>query len=230
MSSKKKQHEIPKLKRKKEDVLSEFSLSDIDEGPFYRIPELNKFEEEIQEVALHKESFENLMKIVAEIIPYKTIIKKATDGLESEIKKEEFEAFTDFYTSIKELNQNLVRFSDNIEETKFLSDSILDPSKNNVDVLWDELEYFLRDDKDYRIEKIERDKITIKALGKEAFLNTFIMAKIFGRILPYDCKLILNTKNYRGKDIKEDLLIYDFLILAESIFYKGIVFIKLQEV
>ncbi len=227
--SEKKQKEILKLKQKEEAILSEFSLSDIDEGPFYRIPELNEFEKATQEIALHSESFENFMHIIVEKIPYKTLIKKATAGLESEIKAEDLEAFTDFYTSIKELNQNLVRMNKNIEETKFLSDSILDRSKNNVDVLWDELEYFLRDDKDYRIEKIERDKITIKALRKEAFLNTFIMAKIFGKILPYNCKFILNTKDFRGRQIKEDLLIYDFLILTESNFYKGIVFIKFQE-
>lgn len=227
--SEEKQKEKTKLELEEVDILSKLFFSDIDEGPFITIPELNKFEEEIQQVALHPESFENLMNIIAEKIPYKKIFKKATTRLESEIKEEDLEAFTDFYTSIKELNQNIVRINSNIEKTKLLSDIILDPSKNTVDVLWDELEYFMKGDKDYKIEKIERDKITIKALRREAFLNTFIMAKIFGRILPYDCKFILNIKNYRGKDIKEDLLIYEFLILAESNFYKGSVFIKFQE-
>lgn len=200
-------------------------------GSEFPIPIENIISKMTSDMYSNRGDVRDMMSLMMEQFPIeelKRIIQLESEQ-ESKSKENDLETFRDFCTSIKELNQNIVRINNNIEKTKLLSDTILDPSKNTVDVLWDELEYFMKGDKDYKIEKIERDKITIKALRKEAFLNTFIMAKIFGRILPYDCKFILNIKNYRGKDIKEDLLIYEFLILAESNFYKGSVFIKFQE-
>lgn len=201
----------------------------VDNG--FPIPVENIMSKVVKEFYSNRGDVRDIMSLMIEQFPIEELkrITQLESEQESKSKKNDLETFKDFCESIKELNQNIVRINSNIEKTKLLNDIILDPSKNTVDVLWDELEYFMKGDKDYKIEKIERDKITIKALRKEAFLNTFIMAKIFGRILPYDCKFILNIKNYRGKDVKEDLLIYEFLILAESNFYKGSVFIKFQE-
>lgn len=99
--------------------------------------------------------------------------------------------------------------------------------KNNVGVLWDELEYFLRNDEDFAIEKIEDDSITINALHNEAFHNVFIMAKIIGRIMPLNCELKINVKEYRAESYKDDLLTYYFSIRSDSgNYYKGLIYIK----
>ncbi len=191
----------------------------------FLVPTENLISKVTNELYANPGSVRDIMSLMIDHFPIEEIKKKIQQETEQESKKKE----EPFLTIIKELNQNLIKFNNNIGKVEKFSETILDPSKNNVDVMWDELEYFMKDDKDYKIEKIEGDKIIIKALRKEAFLNAFIMAKIFGKILPYNCKFILNTKDFRGRQIKEDLLIYDFLILTESNFYKGIVFIKFQE-
>jgi len=94
-------------------------------------------------------------------------------------------------------------------------------TKNNVGILWEELEVFLQDDTDFAIKKIKDDEIIIRVLRKEAFHIVFIMAKIFGRILPFNAEVRLNLENYRGEDYKEDSFILDFVIKTIDNFYKG---------
>lgn len=97
--------------------------------------------------------------------------------------------------------------------------------KNNVGILWEELDVFLQNDTDFAIEKIKNDEIIIRVLKKEAFHIVFIMAKIFGRILPFNAKIGLNLENYRGKNYKEDSFILDFTIRTIDNFYKGTIYI-----
>lgn len=97
---------------------------------------------------------------------------------------------------------------------------------NLVNALWDELEYFLRDDEDFKIEKIENNSISIKALRKEAFHNIFVMAKIIGRIVPFNCNLKIKMNEYRASNPSDDMLIYYFTINSDfGNFYEGSIYI-----
>lgn len=97
---------------------------------------------------------------------------------------------------------------------------------NLVNALWDELEYFLMDDEDFKIEKIENNSISIKALRKEAFHNIFVMAKIIGRIVPFNCNLKIKMKEFRAPNTSNDMLIYNFTIKSDfGNYYKGSIYI-----
>ena len=97
---------------------------------------------------------------------------------------------------------------------------------NLVDALWEELEYYLTDDDDFKIEKIENNAITIKALRKESFHNFYVMAKIIGKIVPFNGTIKLKMKEFRALDFVNDMLIYNFTIKSDfGNFYKGIIYI-----
>ena len=97
---------------------------------------------------------------------------------------------------------------------------------NLVNALWEELEYFLIEDEDFKIEKIENNSITIKALRRESFHNFFVMAKIIGRIVPFNGNVKLKTKEFRAPDFVNDMLIYNFTIKTDfGNFYKGTIYI-----
>jgi len=99
-------------------------------------------------------------------------------------------------------------------------------NKNNISIIWDELKLLLDNDEDFKIEKIERNNIIIKALRKEAFHNILIMGKIIGRILPSNCKIEIHIKNYRDRDPNKDQILYDFSIKSdEELFYNGVIYI-----
>ncbi len=97
---------------------------------------------------------------------------------------------------------------------------------NLVNALWEELEYFLLDDEDFKIEKTENNSITIKALRRESFHNFFVMAKIIGKILPFNGTVKLKAKEFRAPDFVNDMLIYNFTIKTDfGNFYKGTIYI-----
>ncbi len=97
---------------------------------------------------------------------------------------------------------------------------------NLVNALWEELEYFLMEDEDFKIEKIENNSITIKALRRESFHNFFVMAKIIGKIVPFNGSVKLKTKEFRAPDFVNDMLIYNFTIKTDfGNFYKGTIYI-----
>lgn len=98
---------------------------------------------------------------------------------------------------------------------------------NNIGVIWDELEYFLSEDEDFKITNRENRSLYIKVLNNQAFHNAFIMSKIIGRILPYNCKLELQVKEIKGEKAQDDVLVYYFRIETESEnFYKGDIYIR----
>jgi len=97
---------------------------------------------------------------------------------------------------------------------------------NLVNALWEELEYFLIEDEDFKIEKIENNSITIKALRRESFHNIFVMAKIIGKIVPFNCNLKIKMKEFRAPQYANDMLIYNFTIKSDfGNFYKGSIYI-----
>ncbi len=64
-------------------------------------------------------------------------------------------------------------------------------------------------------------------MNKGAFNNVFVMAKILGRIIPFNCKLKLQIKEYRAPELENDLIFYFFNIISEyNNFYEGTICIK----
>jgi len=145
-----------------------------------------------------------------------------SERYDKEIIKSEYERKIPLFTQINYLNVIEYKI-----ETPLSSKAGVFEEKNSVSILWDELESFLEIDEDFKIEKIENKSIIIKTLRKEAFNNVFVMAKIIGRIIPFNCKIKLRVREYRAPDPDNDLLIYNFNIKSDyNNFYEGTIFIK----
>jgi len=99
--------------------------------------------------------------------------------------------------------------------------------ENNVKYLREELKYFLQDDPDFKIKRIMENEILIGCLNKEAFCDSKIMEKIFGKIIFSDCILNLEKRTIRAKDPSDDKKIFNFkLFLDKGINYRGSIIIE----
>ena len=96
----------------------------------------------------------------------------------------------------------------------------------SIQSLWEELEYFLEDDKDLKIIEKKNHILIIKALRKRAYNNSIIIGKLFGRILPHICNFSVSINENRTGHFKEDFLHYDFEIQAKKAIYKGNIIVK----
>jgi len=96
--------------------------------------------------------------------------------------------------------------------------------KNNIHILWEELELFLENDKDFQIIKIEDDCIEIKALHIRAFHINYIYGIILARIMPLNCILELESSYIQADDLKNDSFSFDLTInTKKNLFYKGLI-------
>jgi hypothetical protein len=201
-----------------------------------------------QEIMFNNEDFKDLMRTMSEHLPYEEIYEQARSKIRPQLNQEELDKVQAFFDFFQRINDNLEKFDRNIETLKQLTielqktpkiktkrktrkkripkENILMEARNNVSILWDELECFLQDDEDFTIERIENDKIIIRVLRKEAFNLVFIMAKIFGRILPFNARVRVDLKNYRGENYKQDSFILDFTIETLDDFYKGMIYVQ----
>ncbi|MHA1356719.1 MAG: hypothetical protein ACTSQI_19635 [Candidatus Helarchaeota archaeon] len=94
--------------------------------------------------------------------------------------------------------------------------------ENRVERLWEELNYFLKDDPDFKIEEISGNTMYIRCKRIEAFHDIPIMGRIFGRIMFTNCVLNINKKSQLAEEPKDDEKIYDFKIfLDKGLFYQG---------
>lgn len=95
---------------------------------------------------------------------------------------------------------------------------------NSINVIWDELECFLKDDDCFKIETIEESAILIKALKDTAFSNPLIMSRVLGRILPFNCELNLKITTSESNGLNGEFIKYDFFINSQKgNVYKGII-------
>ena len=94
--------------------------------------------------------------------------------------------------------------------------------KNDIDYLWDELKVILENDTDFKIEQVKENHMVIKSLKTEAFHNSYIMGKIIGKILPFDCTFKLKINNNLAENPINDQLVYDFDIRTNNnLYYNG---------
>jgi hypothetical protein len=94
--------------------------------------------------------------------------------------------------------------------------------KNNIDYLWDELKVILENDTDFKIEQVKENHTVIKNLKNEAFHNSYIMGKIIGKILPFDCTLELRINNKLAENPINDQVVYEFDIRTNNnLYYNG---------
>lgn len=95
--------------------------------------------------------------------------------------------------------------------------------ENLISSLWEELEYFLENDKDFQIIQIKDDYIEIKALNKEAFHIRMIYCKILSAIMPSNCTLKIESLLEQSDNIKDDYFMFHLDIRTKKCFYKGII-------
>jgi hypothetical protein len=93
---------------------------------------------------------------------------------------------------------------------------------NNIGYLWDELKEILENDTDFKIEEVKEDHMVIKSLRSESFHNSYIMGKIIGKILPFDCTLELKINNKLAEKPINDQIVYDIDIRTnDNLYYTG---------
>jgi hypothetical protein len=91
--------------------------------------------------------------------------------------------------------------------------------KNKIGHLWEELEMILEGDKDFEIQERSNSILKMKAKRTESFNNSFVMGKIFGSILPVNCRIDLTVNNIRKENPQEDEIRYNFKIRAKNELY-----------
>ncbi len=98
--------------------------------------------------------------------------------------------------------------------------------RNQVDILWDELQILLEDDKDFQISYIWEDSIFIKAINPMAFIKEYIYYNILSPLIPMDCKLELASSYFQADVPEKDRFTFNFSITTEeNLYYKGNIYI-----